>query len=65
MKTGAVDPSTTSTELRRQEMDFYQALIAVLAAMPRGTTVADALASDAGQRARTKWMLKYGRQPPL
>ena len=62
---GAVNPSTTSTELRRQEMKFYQALIAVLAAMPSGTTVADALDSDAGQRARTKWMLKFGRQPPL
>ena len=40
-------------------------LMALLAAMPRGTTVWEALASEAGQRLRTKWMLKYGRQPPL
>ena len=52
-------------ELRRQEAEFYQALTAVLAAMPRGTTVEAALASKAGQRLRTKWMLKFGRQPPL
>ncbi len=65
MTTGEADPSTTSTELGRQEMEFYEALVAVLAAMPNGTTVSDALASDAGQRARTKWMLKFGRQPPL
>lgn len=39
--------------------------MAVLAALPRGTTVEEALASGAGQRVRTKWMLKYGRQLPL
>ena len=58
-------PSMPPAELRRQEAEFYLALMAVLAAMPRGTTVEQALASDAGQRVRTKWMLKYGRQPPL
>ena len=58
-------PSTESTELRRQESEFYQAIIAVLAAMPRGSTVEDAIASEAGQRARTKWALKYGREAPL
>ena len=65
MTVGEVDPSTTSAEWRGQEMEFYEALLAVLTAMPSGTTVADALASHAGQRARTKWMLKFGRQPPL
>ena len=65
MTTEAADPSTTSTELRRQEMEFYEAVIAVLAAMPSGTTVSEALASDAGQRARSKWKLKFGRRPPL
>ena len=58
-------PSMPPAELRRQEAEFYQALMAVLAAMPRGTTLEEALASDAGQRVRMKWMLKYGRQPPL
>ena len=65
MTTGEAQPSTQSTELRRQEMEFYQAILAVLVAMPRGTTVSEAIASEAGQRARTKWTLKYGRQAPL
>ncbi len=58
-------PSTESTELRRQEMEFYQAVMAVLAAMPPDSTVSDAIASRAGKRARTKWTLKYGRKAPL
>ena len=65
MTTEEGQPSTESTELRRQEMEFYQAIMAVLAAMPHGSTVSDALASEAGQRARSKWMLKYGREAPL
>ena len=58
-------PSMPPAELRRQEAEFYQALMAVVASMPRGTTLEAALASQAGQRLRTKWMLKYGRQPPF
>ena len=58
-------PSTPPAELRRQEAEFYEAVTALLAAMPRGTTVEEVLASDAGQRVRKKWMLKYSRQPPL
>ena len=43
-------------------MEFYQAIMAVLAAMPPGNTVSDAIGSEAGQRARHKWTLKYGRE---
>ena len=57
--------STESSELRRQEVEFYEAILAVLAAMPSESTVADAIASAAGQRARTQWTLKYGREAPL
>ena len=46
-------------------MEFYEALVAVLTAMPGGSTVSDAIASEAGQRVRTKWQLKYGRQARL
>ena len=65
MATGDQQPSMPPAELRRQEAEFYEALMVVWAAMPRGTTVQEALASDAGQRIRTKWMLKYGREAPL
>ena len=65
MTTGEGQPSTEATELRRQEMEFYQAIMAVLAAMPRGSTVSDAIASEPGRRARAKWALKYGREAPL
>ena len=65
MTTEEGQPSTESTELRRQEMEFYEAIMAVLAAMPPDSTVADAIASEAGQRARQKWTLKYGREAPL
>ena len=51
--------------LRAQETEFYQALTAVLAKLPPGTTIDDALRSPAGERARRKWMLKYGREAPL
>ena len=51
--------------LRAQETEFYQALTAVLANLPPGTTIDDALRSPAGERARRKWMLKYGREAPL
>ena len=51
--------------LREQETEFYQALTAVLAKLPPGTTIDDALRSPAGERARRKWMLKYGREAPL
>ena len=65
MASGDQQPSLPPAELRRQEAEFYQALMAVLTTMPRGTDLEAALASRAGQRVRTKWMLKYGRQPPL
>ena len=65
MTTEDRQPSTESTELRRQEVEFYEAILVVLAAMPRGSTAADALASEAGQRAYRKWTLKYGREAPL
>ena len=65
MTTEEGQPSTESTELRRQETEFYEAVLAVLAAMPPGRTVSDAIASEAGQRARRKWTLKYGREAPL
>jgi hypothetical protein len=51
--------------LRAQETEFYEALTAVLAKLPPGTNVDDALRSPAGERARRKWMLKYGRDAPL
>ena len=51
--------------LRAQETEFYEALTAVLAKLPPGATVDDALRSPAGERARRKWMLKYGREAPL
>ena len=65
MTTHDTQPSPPSAELRRQETEFYEALTALLATLPRGTSVADALASPEGQRISTRWMLKYGRQPPL
>jgi hypothetical protein len=65
MTTGEAQPSMESTELRRQEMEFYEAIVAVLVAMPRGSTVAAAMASQAGHRARIKWQLKYGREAPI
>jgi hypothetical protein len=65
MTTEGTRPTTPSTELRRQEAEFYQAVTALLAGLPRGTTVQDALATVEGQRIRTKWMLKYGRRAPL
>ena len=65
MTTGKGQPRTEWTELRRQETEFYQAIMAVLGAMPRGSTVSDAIASEAGQRARRKWTFKYGREAPL
>ncbi len=65
MTTEEEQPSTESTELRRQEMEFYEAIMAVLTTMPPGNTVADAITSEAGQRARRKWALKYGRQAPM
>ena len=51
--------------LRAQETEFYEALTAVLAKLPPGSTIGDALRSPAGARARRKWMLKYGREAPL
>ena len=65
MTTEDGQPSTERTELRRQEVEFYEAIMAVLAAMPPGSSVSDALASEAGQRAFRKWTLKYGREAPL
>ena len=65
MAKGDQQPNIPPAELRRQEAEFFEALARLLAARPRGTTVPEVLASDAGQRIRTKWMLKYGRQPPL
>jgi hypothetical protein len=51
--------------LRAQETEFYETLVAVLADLPPGSTIDDALRSPAGERARRKWMLKYGREAPL
>jgi hypothetical protein len=51
--------------LRVQEAEFYEALTAVLVDLPPGATIDDALLSPAGERARRKWMLKYGREAPL
>ena len=65
MASGDQQPLVPQAELRRQEAEFYEALARLLAARPRGPTVPEVLASDAGQRVRTKWMLKYGRQAPL
>jgi hypothetical protein len=66
MTTGDRQPETATPDpFRAQEAEFSQAITAVLATMPRGATVQEALHSLAGQRARTKWMLKYGRPPPL
>ena len=65
MTTGEGQPRQESAELRRQEKEFYEAIVVVLGAMPRGSTVEDAIASEAGQRARRKWTLKYGREAPL
>ena len=65
MATGDQQPSVPPAELRRQEAEFYEAIVAVLATMPRGSTVSDAITSEAGQRARTKWRMKYGREAPL
>lgn len=65
MTTHDTQPSPTSSELRRQEMQFYEALMALHATLPKGSTVAEALATKEGQRIRTRWMLKYGRPPPL
>jgi hypothetical protein len=53
------------SELRAQEVEFYESLMKVMAAMPPRSTIDDALASDAGRRVRSKWMLKYGREAPL
>jgi hypothetical protein len=51
--------------LREQETEFYETLTAVLVNLAPGATVDDALRSPAGERARRKWMLKYGREAPL
>ena len=60
-----VDDAEIQSTLRGQEAEFYEALAAILADLPPGTTVDDALASPRGARARRKWMLKYGREAPL
>jgi hypothetical protein len=57
--------ASVSHALRVQEAEFYEWVMALLATMPAGTTVAEALATPEGQRVRQKWALKYGRQPPL
>ncbi len=62
---GEPEHASTSHALRAQEVEFYEWVMALLASMPPRTPVAKALATPEGQRIRTKWMLKYGRQPPL
>jgi len=59
------DDAEIQSTLRAQEAEFYEALTGVLASLPPGTTVEDALRSEAGVRTRRKWMLKYGREAPL
>ena len=46
MASGDQRPSLSPAELRRQEAEFYQALMAVLAAMPHGTAIEAAFASS-------------------
>ena len=55
----------SSSVLRDQEAEFYEAVLLLLSRMHKGTTVAQALATDEAGRIRQKWALKYGRQPPL
>ena len=57
--------AASSRDLLEQDTEFYEAVTAVLAGMPPGSTVQEALRSPVGERARQKWVLKYGRQPPL
>ena len=59
------DHAEIQSTLRAQEAEFYETLTGVLASLPPGTTIDDALRSPAGERARRKWMLKYGREAPL
>ena len=63
MASGDKQPSIPPAELRPQEAECYQTLTAVLAGMPRGTTVEAALASDAGER-RTKVDAQIRPQAP-
>lgn len=51
--------------LRIQEAEFYQAVMLLFNEMPAGSSVADVLATAEGERARTKWVLNYGREAPL
>ena len=60
-----VDDAEIQSTLRAQEAEFYEALTGVLASLPPGTTVEDALRSPVGVRMRRKWTLKYGREAPL
>ena len=59
------DHAEIQSTLRAQEAEFYEALTAVLAKLPPGTTIEEALRSPVSARARRKWMLKYGREAPL
>ena len=57
-------PSMPPAELRRQEAAFKKAVMAVLAAMPLGTTRPKARGAEASQQVGTKWMLSAVGQPP-
>jgi hypothetical protein len=64
MATDGGQPVRPAEELLRQEKEFYESVTALLVRM-RVTSVSEALATEAGQRLRRKWMFKYGRRPPL
>jgi hypothetical protein len=57
---------TAEERLRRreQEIELYKAILDVLAKLPPGSIVADALATDEVRLIRRKWELKYGRKAP-
>jgi hypothetical protein len=62
---GQPNEAAHEDELRRQDVELYQGLTVLLADMPAGTTLDEALRSPKGHRVRRKWELKYGRDAPL
>ena len=59
MTPGATKPDD-SARLRREEAEFYEVVVALVAETPPGTTIAEALGTPAGQRLRKNWQLRYG-----
>ena len=64
MTTEEQQPSTFASRAATPGNGILRGIMAVLAAMPHGTTVPEDRLGG-GQRARRKWMLKYGREAPL